>query len=42
MPKEFAVTFAKAACKRNHQLVVDPAMRAWSASNASLMAALTA
>ena len=42
MPKEFAVTFAKAACKRNHALVVDPAMRAWSASNASLMAALTA
>jgi hypothetical protein len=42
MPKEFAVTFAKAACKRNHQLVIDPAMRAWSAANASLMAALTA
>ena len=42
MPKEFAVTFAKAACKRNHALVVDPAMRAWSSSNASLMAALTA
>jgi hypothetical protein len=42
MPKEFAVTFAKAACKRNHQLIVDPAMRAWSASNASMMAALTA
>ena len=42
MPKEFAVTFAKAACKRNHQLVIDPAMRAWSANNASLMAALTA
>ena len=24
MPKEFAVTFAKAACKRNHALVIDP------------------
>jgi hypothetical protein len=42
MPKEFAVTFAKAACKRNNELVIDPAMRAWSAKNASLMAALTA
>ena len=42
MPKEFAVTFAKAACKRNHALVVDSNMRAWSAANASLMAALTA
>ena len=42
MPKEFAVTFAKAACKRNHSLVIDPSMRAWSATNASLMAALTA
>lgn len=42
MNKEFAVTFAKAACKRNHALVLDPAMRQWSASNASLMAALTA
>lgn len=41
MPKEFAVTFAKAACKRNHALVVDPAMRAWSSANASLMAAVT-
>ena len=42
MPKEFAVTFAKAACKRNHHLVLDPAMRAWSQSNASLLAVLTA
>jgi len=40
MPKEFAVTFAKAACNRNHDLVIDPAMRAWSSQNASLMAAL--
>ncbi len=42
MPKEFAVTFAKAACKREPNLVIEPAMRAWSTSNASLMAALTA
>lgn len=41
MPKEFAVTFAKAACKRMPTLVVDPAMRQWTTSNASLMAALT-
>jgi hypothetical protein len=40
MPKEFAMTFAKSACKRDHKLVLDPAMRAWSASNATLMAAL--
>jgi hypothetical protein len=42
MPKEFAVTFAKAACKRNPELVINPAMRQWSTQNASLMAALTA
>lgn len=42
MPKEFAVTFAKAACKRNPELVIDPAMREWSTKNATLMAALTA
>ena len=40
--KEFAVTFAKAACQRNPQLVINPAMRKWSTQNASLMAALTA
>lgn len=42
MPKEFAVTFAKAACKRDPNLVIEPAMRQWSTQNASLMAALTA
>jgi hypothetical protein len=42
MGKEFAVTFAKAACKRDPNLVIHPAMRAWSTQNASLMAALTA
>jgi hypothetical protein len=40
-PKEFAVTFAKSACGRNSDLVLNPAMRKWSANNASLMAALT-
>lgn len=42
MPKEFAVTFAKAACKRNPELVIEPGMRKWTTQNASLMAALTA
>ena len=41
-PKEFAVTFAKSACKRNPEFVIHPDMRAWSTQNASLMAALTA
>jgi hypothetical protein len=40
MPKEFAVTFAKVAVKKNPELVIDPAMRTWSEQNASLMAAL--
>jgi hypothetical protein len=42
LPKEFAVTFAKSAIKKNPELVLDPAMRAWSTTNSSLMAALTA
>jgi hypothetical protein len=42
MGKEFAVTFAKAACKRTPELVIEPALRKWSTQNASLMAALTA
>lgn len=42
MPKEFAVTFAKATCNRAPELVIDPAMRQWATQNASLMAALTA
>ena len=41
LPKEFAVTFAKSACQRNSDLVLEPAMRQWSSQNASLMAALT-
>lgn len=38
MPKEFAVTFAKAAIKRDNSLVLAPAFRNWAAQNASLMA----
>jgi hypothetical protein len=38
MPKEFAVTFATAACRRNAQLVKVPAFQAWCRNNASLMA----
>lgn len=42
MSKEFAITFAKAACKRCPELVIEPAMRKWSVNNASLMAQLQA
>lgn len=41
MPKEFAVTFAKAACRRDPSLVISPAMQKWSLQNASLMAAIS-
>lgn len=41
MPKEFAITFCKSACKRDASLVIDPALRAWASQNSSLMAALT-
>lgn len=40
MPKEFAVTFAKAACRRNPNLVNTPAFSAWAMQNSSLMAAI--
>jgi hypothetical protein len=40
LPKEFAITFAKAACKRNRDLVVTPAMQGWAKTNASLMASI--
>jgi hypothetical protein len=40
MPKEFAVTFAQAACKRDITLVTTPAFVKWSIENASLMAAI--
>jgi hypothetical protein len=40
MPKEFAVTFATAACKKNHALVRTPAFDKWTLQNSSLMAAI--
>ena len=40
MQKEFAVTFAKAACKRDNTLVATPAFQKWAMSNSSLMAAI--
>jgi hypothetical protein len=40
MPKEFAVTFAKAACKRMPSLVTTPAFTKWAIENSSLMAAI--
>jgi len=40
MPKEFAVTFAKAACNRNYRLLMSPAFAKWTKENASLMAML--
>lgn len=39
-PKEFAVTFAKAACTRDHSLVSTPAFQKWAMENSSLMAAI--
>ncbi len=38
--KEFGVTFAQAACKRDLTLVTTPAFVKWSIENASLMAAI--
>jgi len=40
MPKEFGVTFARAACLRDTRLIMAPAFREWTKNNASLMAAL--
>jgi hypothetical protein len=37
LPKEFAMPFMGAACKRNKMLVETPAFRQWIAQNASLM-----
>ena len=39
-PKEFAVTFAKAACNRDASLVATPAFQKWALENSSLMAAI--
>jgi hypothetical protein len=41
MPKEFAVTFAKAACRRDATLIFQDAFVEWSSENASLMTALS-
>lgn len=41
MPKEFGVTFTKAACNKNNQLVTSPAFQKWAWDNASLMAHIT-
>ncbi|MGE0677813.1 hypothetical protein [Pseudolabrys sp.] len=40
LPKEFSVTFANAACKRDPHLVSTPAIQKWCSENASLMAQL--
>lgn len=40
MPKEFSVTFAHAACKRDPKLVRTPAFQKWAMDNSSLMAAI--
>jgi hypothetical protein len=40
MQKEFAVTFAKAACRRDPTLIYSPAFEKWADSNASLMTAI--
>jgi hypothetical protein len=41
MSPEFAVTFAKAACKRDQSLVMAPAFNRWAQKNSSLMAAIS-
>lgn len=40
MPKEFAVTFAQTACRRDYSLLRHPAVNAWALKNSSLMAAI--
>lgn len=40
MPKEFAVTFAQTACRRDYSLLRSAAMNSWAQKNASLMAAI--
>jgi hypothetical protein len=41
MPKDFSVTFAKAACKRDPRLVSTPDFNKWAMKNASLVASIT-
>lgn len=38
MPKEFAVTFLNAACRRDAKIVATPAVQKWALENSSLMA----
>lgn len=40
LPKEFAVTFAQTACRRDYSLLRHPAVNSWSMRNSSLMAAI--
>ena len=40
MPKEFAVTFCKSACKRDPQLIFESSLQKWSEKNASLLTVL--
>ncbi len=40
MPKEFSVTFADAACRRDHNLIDTAAIGKWCANNSTLMAAI--
>lgn len=39
-PKEFGVTFVKAATKRNYKLITMPSFRKWCSDNSALMAAM--
>ena len=39
-PKEFGVTFVKAATQRNYKLITTPAFRKWCSDNSALMAAV--
>jgi hypothetical protein len=41
MPKDFSVTFAKSACKRDPKLLQAPAFNKWCMKNASLVASIT-
>jgi len=41
LPKEFSVTFATTACRRQSQLVATPAFGKWARDNSALMAAIS-
>ena len=40
LPKEFGVSFAKAACRRDTDLLDTPAITRWCIANHSLMTAI--